>query len=107
VYSTVGTARMFISTDLPGNAIVTRGIAIFPATLGEQSIKIKLPGTIKGRLFQFRFEPTVDCRVEAIRVFMKMIGLPNATSWGWIELPLEKTQDAIWQNLTFSQDQVA
>jgi len=107
VYSTLGTVAVTLSTDLPGNAIVARGTATFPPTIGEQSIKIPLSGLIKGRLYQLRLEPSVDCRVEAIRLWMKMIGQPNATPWGWIDLPLQKTQDAEWVPLTFPQDQVA
>ncbi len=105
VYSTVGTVAVTLSTDLPGNSVVARGTTTFPATLGEQSIKLPLPGTIKFRLIQLRLAPSVNCRIEAIRLFMKMIGAPNATPWGWVDFPLEKTQDAIWVSLSFPQDQ--
>lgn len=114
VYSTVGTVTVTLSTDLPGNAIASRGTSTlpatqglalgFPATDGEQSVKLKLPGTIRGRLYQVRLDPSVDCRVEAIRLWMKMIGEPNATSWQWIDFPLEKTTDAIWSPLSFPAD---
>src|SRR4030095_9605687 len=99
VYATLNTVTVAIYTDLPGNALVERGIVFLPATSGvggEQSIKIPLTGIIKGRLFQLRITPTTDCRVEAIRVWMKMIGMPNATPWGWYDLLMEKTTDGIW-----------
>jgi len=107
VYSTVGTVLMTLSTDLPGNAIVSRGTATFPATIGEQSIKVRMSGYVKGRLVQVKLNPSVDCRVEAIRLRIKMIGEPSATPWAWVELPLAKTQDAIWVPLSFPEDQVA
>jgi hypothetical protein len=107
VYSTLGTVALTLSTDLPGNAIVARGVATLLATVGEQSVKVPLVSTIKARLIQLRLAPTADCRIEAIRLFIKLIGNPGATSWQWVELPLEKTQDAIWQALPFSQDAVA
>jgi len=113
IYATLGTVEVTIYTDLPGNAVVARGVTFLPATPtaavvgGEQSIKIPLVGTIKGRLLQLKLEPSTDCRVEAIRFWMKMIGAPNATPWQWFDLPLDRTQDAIWVPLAFGEDQVA
>lgn len=98
--------QITVESDLPGNAIILRGTAPFPQVSGEQSIKIRLPGTIKGRLFRFKITDTADVRIEAVRAFLKMIGEPNATPWHWLGLPLEPTQDGIWVPLSFPQDQI-
>lgn len=113
VYRSVNTTLLTLSTDLPGDAIATRFTATLPATSGERSVKIPSPecpissglmGIVKGRLYQLRLDPAVDCRIEAIRFWMKMIGAPNATPWGWYDLPQEKTQDAVWTSVPFQED---
>ena len=106
VYSTAGTVALTLSTDLPGNKISSRFTSALLATVGEQSVKIPTGGLIKGRLYQLRLEPTVDCRIEAIRFWMKLVGAPSATSWAWVDLPQQKTQDAIWTSLSFGADAV-
>lgn len=105
VYSGAG-GTFTVSTDLPGNEIVARGTATFPAVTGEQSIKVRVDGFIKGRLYQAKFEPDGDSRIEAIRFEIKMVGEPNASPWQWLELPLVKTQDAVWQDLSFGADEI-
>lgn len=107
VYSTLGSALLTLSTDLPGSVITARSSHTLPATSGEQSIKIRINGYTKGRLYQVKLQPTADCRVEAIRFYLKFIGERGATSWQWVDLPLEKTQDAIWVPLMFRKDQAA
>ena len=95
-----------IYSDLPGNAVIVRGMAEFPQVSGEQSIKIPLPGTLKGRLFQVRLEATADCRFEALRMRIKQIGEPGATSWYWASFPMATTQDAVWVSLSLPPDVV-
>lgn len=107
IYSTTGNVYYTLSTDLPGGIITARKIDALPPTSGEESFKIRIDGYTKGRLYQLKLQPTQDCRVEAIRFWMKFIGEREATPWHWVDLPLEKTQDAIWVPLAFGKDQAA
>ena len=95
-----------VESDLPGNALAVRGSAVFPAVAGEQSVKVRCDGFIKGRLYRARFTPDGASRIEAIRFEIKMIGEPNATPWAWAELPLAKTQDAVWTDISFGTDDI-
>lgn len=95
-----------VRTDLPGNAISDRGTAILPPVTGEQSIKVRTSGLIKGRLYEIQFDPSGPTRIEAIRLEIKIVGSPNATPWTWVPLPLIGTTDAIWATFGFPPDQV-
>lgn len=102
-----GSSGVFnIKTDLPGNAMESRGNASFPSVTTEQSIKVRLPDGIKGRLFQFRYTPDGDTRIEAIRVFIKILGIPNASPWTWMSLDVEKTTDGRWMDVFLEPDSV-
>lgn len=94
-----------LETDLPGNALVVRGAANFPTVAGKQSIKIRCVDGVKGRFVATRVISGGGCRIEKIRLFVKMVGEPSVTAWHWIELPLVETQEAVWQDLAFGPDQ--
>jgi hypothetical protein len=98
VYSTTGTASLRVESDLPFG---TSGQVIgspytLTATTGEETRSIPMSGTVKGRLFKFKITPTADFRLEAVRVYIKTIGAPNASGWTRVSLPVEPTQDAQW-----------
>ncbi len=105
VYEGAG-GHFTLKTDLPGNEIVSRGEADFPAVVGEQSIKVRLEADIKGRLYEALFEPVGATRVEAIRFLIKMVGEPSATPWTWMSLPVASTQDAVWSEISFGSDDI-
>lgn len=107
VYSTLGTAQLKLYTDLPSGVLTLFNTYTLTQAIGEQTRKIRLTGLTLGRLFQIRIEPTVDFRMEALRMRVKMVGEPAATAWQWIDFPLEKTQDAIWVDMPIAPDQVA
>ncbi len=107
VYSTLGAVPYIVYTDLPGTAgLISRSTGTLVATTGEETFKIRLPGTTKGRLFQLLLSPDADAVIEAIRVNLKFIGEPNASAWFWVDLPIEKTDDGIWVKIPISVDEI-
>ncbi len=103
IYAGAG-GTITLETDLPGNALATRGTGDFPSVTSEQSIKIRVPDDIKGRLLRVRVTSAGGLRIEAIRLFMKFVGFPNATPWQWYDIPVQSTQDAIWAEAGFPPD---
>jgi hypothetical protein len=95
-----------LETDQPGGALATRFTKVIPATSGEQSIKVRLPETIKGRSYRLKLAPTADCAVYSIRIWLKLIGEPNAGPWTWVPLPVPPTQDAIWVPIPVPVDEI-
>lgn len=95
-----------VRTNLPGNAITDRGTATLPTIVGEQSIKVRCKGNIKGRLYEIDFRPSGPTRIEVIRLEIKVVGAPNASAWTWVTLPLIPTTDGVWANFGFPADQV-
>ena len=106
VYETAGTAVLTVESDLPGGTSASRATPSLTATTGEETRTLRMTGTLKGRLFKFKIIPTGDFRLEAIRVFIKSVGEPNATPWTWLSLPVESTQDGIWQTVTLPPDEI-
>lgn len=104
VYQAEGEATLTVSSDLPGDALVVRATYNLPTTTGEESIKLRVPADVKGRLWQVDITPTGTLRLEAIRFFMKFIGSPNSTSWDWIPLPVQSTSDAVWVDVSVPPD---
>lgn len=103
-----GNTALALLTDLPSGVMTSRlGATTIAATSGEQTVKMRIPGTIKGRLLQLNLTPAADLIIYAIRMNIKTIGEPNASSWQWVELPVEQTQDGIWIKLPFPIDEVA
>lgn len=92
-----GTCAYTVETDQPGGALASRATGNISATSGEQSVKIRLPNYIKGRLLRLTLTPAsgAEIAIYAIRVNLKMLGEPNATPWGFVPLPVEETQDAV------------
>lgn len=113
-YASDGAATILVSTELPDGSI--QEVTPVPATLTStgglrfnklQTRKIRLPGTAKGRLIQIEIRPEGDLRLESVKVFLKMIGGPNASGWGFADLPLEKTQPAIWSDVSLPPDSMS
>lgn len=110
IYEASGGGALFtIESDLPGEVLVTRATALIPISVSERSLKIPLPGHLKGRLWRVTVTPeaATEMRIEKIRMRLKLIGEPFATPWSWRDLPVEETQDAKWFELKFQKDAVA
>lgn len=110
VYDSAGPVLVKVEVDLPGGILAEIAGSPFalPATTGEQTRKVRLPGIIKGRLLQVTVTPQAanDVRLEAVRIFTKQIGEPGATPWAWVPLPVQPTQDAQWVDLFTPRDDV-
>lgn len=96
-------AILTFETDLPGGALAIRSTFTLystnanPFTMNdEETVRLRLPETVKGRLYRVRVTPVGNCRLEAIRVYSKVMGLPSASQWRWVPLPIRPTQDAVW-----------
>lgn len=110
-YEADAPATLTIETDLPGSVLTVRQTFQLPTTTDEETIilpgaqpVIGSMGLCKGRLYRIKIEPTGNFRLEAIRLWMKMIGQTTATQWGWIPLPVAQTGKAIWADVGFPPD---
>jgi hypothetical protein len=103
-----GAATFVVQSDQPGGALAQRDSQSLSTTSGEKSVKLRYPGTLKGRLFTFKATPnsSADLIIESIRVWVKLIGEPNASPWQWIDLPVEKSEDGIWREIPIPVDEV-
>lgn len=103
-----GTASFVVQSDLPGGDLATRDTNTTDLVVSsdERTAKLRYPGTLKGRLFTFKLTPTADFILEGIRCWVKTIGEPNASPWMWLELPVEKTEDAIWHDVPIPPDEI-
>ncbi len=103
-----GAATFVVQSDQPGGALTQRDSQNLVTTTGERSLKLRYDGTLKGRLFTFRATPNSSANliIESIRAWIKLLGEPNASPWTWVDLPVEKTQDAIWFDVQLPTDEV-
>jgi hypothetical protein len=113
VYASDAAASLQIFTEMPGagQQQVTGSPFSIPLTGGLTTAAIRtheadLRGTAKGRIIRAVIEPEGDFRLEALRFFFKLVGLPNATGWGWASFPVEKTGEARWSDVFIEPDQV-
>jgi hypothetical protein len=80
-------------TDLPGNVIAERtaGLAI-PAAATRRTIKLRLPGTVKGKKYQVKVTSAGAVILFGGRVYARPLGL--GAEWAWYALPIPATGDA-------------
>jgi hypothetical protein len=84
-------------TDLSGGTVTSRlSSTIATTSSNRKTVKIRVPGTVKGRLFQWTGSSSADFVLYAARLFVKMIGEPNATPWHWVEFPVTRTAQGVW-----------
>jgi hypothetical protein len=95
-YEAAADLSLTVWTDLPGDAIATRSTQMAQATSGRESLKFRMPGHIKGRLYKVKITSTADFILYTLRANMKQVGAPFASAWAWVEFPIEKTTQGIW-----------
>jgi hypothetical protein len=95
-YEATADLSLAVLTDLPGGAMALRNTQSTALTTGRESLKIRMPGTIKGRLYQIKITSTADFILYTLRANMKQVGAPFASPWNWLEFPLEKTIQGVW-----------
>lgn len=117
VYASSGTAILTLESDQPATEatgqLAVRATFNLPSTSAststaneERSMKLKLPPNIKGREFRARVTPNADMRIEALRAYVKMIGVTGTTAWEWLEFPVAPTADGKWIPVERPPDQV-
>lgn len=85
-----GAIALTLSSDLPGNAMAPREWLTIPATPGgRRTVRFRLSGTTKGKLFQYELIPSAVMRLYGGRVFAKPLG--GGADWAWFALPVEPT----------------
>lgn len=91
-----GTGDMSISifSDLPGNQMTLRENKTMPlwVTVGRRTVRFRLAGTTKGKLFRFQVTGSGVVRLYGARVYAKALG-STAADWNWYALPVEQTPD--------------
>ena len=109
-----GGATLQFLTDLPGDVMMVRRDVVIPATTGRHPVRISLPGSTKGKLYQIKIAPTngFTLRLYQATVYARLLGT-QASPWSWhpvpglfetpvdwvpIKLPIEPTSDA-WQQV--------
>lgn len=107
-------ATLQFLTDMPGDALAVRRAVTIPATTGRHPVRVSLPGSTKGKLYQIKIAPTngFTLRLYKAMVYARLLGT-QASPWTWhpvpglfetspdwqpIKLPIEPTSDA-WQQV--------
>jgi hypothetical protein len=114
IFASVGECRIVLETDQPNTEFIGVIRQVFTITLAstaassateneESAVKIRLPGTIKGREYRVSAYPNNDCRIENIRIWLKEIGTPQAGPWHWADFPVQPTGDAQWVPVMVAQ----
>lgn len=87
-----GGATLTFLTDLPGNAMASRGSATIPATTGRHPYRMTLQGSAKGKLYQVRILPVNGAvvRLYAVKVWARVLG-PSPAPWAWYSVPVVET----------------
>ncbi len=105
-YIAIAGGSLLFQTDTPGNAIATRETLTIPASAVRRTVKFRLKGTTKGKLFKVKVTSAGIVHLYGGRVFARNVG--GGAGWGWIALaitptsdewtayplPIEKTEDA-------------
>lgn len=91
---TSGPMTLHVFTELPARDVRERHSIPFNTelTTGERrTVRVRLPGNVKGHLHKLRIDGPSTCVLYAVRVFAKELGVQSA--WGWYDVPLVKTPE--------------
>lgn len=107
-YIAVDGATVEFQTDLPGNAIETRDTLTLESSAVRRTIKFRLIGETKGRLYKVKITSDGVVILFGGRIFARPLGgnsiwqwytlniPPTSDEWTPIPLPIDKTGD--WQD---------
>lgn len=96
-YMAVAGATVTFLTDQPGDAMAARGPAlVVPASNVRRTVKFRLVGTIKGRLYSVSVASTGVVILYGGRVYARPLGLSQA-EWTWLDLPITPTSNQ-WES---------
>jgi hypothetical protein len=79
-------ATAVFKTELPGNALATRDTLALPATSARRTVKFRLLGETKGKLYDVVVTSAGCVLLFGGRVFARPLGL--AAAWAWYSLPI-------------------
>jgi hypothetical protein len=98
--------EILIDTDAPGTLTIRTELPDYDLTTKHQlqidtttttdrrTVRIRLPGDVKGSLMYPRFEMVSGvARIYGARVLAKPLGGPGA--WRWLDLPVRQTPEAL------------
>lgn len=85
-----GTVTLNLYTDEPAPLQIAFTQTI--STTGRQTVKVRLPQNIRGRLWRIDLSTTATARVYAIRGWMRVIGEAAPMDWNWQSFALEASE---------------
>lgn len=91
---TSGAMTFALKTDLTENDLLSRYSTTFnteATTTGRRTIRLQLPGNIKGRLEQIRISGASTMRLYGMRVWAKPLG--GQVPWAWYAIEVVPTPD--------------
>lgn len=80
-------------TELPDAGLNQVRQVTLAATSGRQPVKVKLPGTARGRYAKVAIAPTGTMRLFGMTLYGKVIGAAGETQWFWAPGPVEGTPE--------------
>jgi hypothetical protein len=90
-YVAVAGATLHFFTDLPGNAMAEHETLPMPASAGHRTVKFRLQGTTKGKLYKAKVTSPGLVLLFGGRVFARSLG--TSAPWAWFPLPITVTPD--------------
>lgn len=92
--STLGPVTLTIYSDLPGNSMAVREVrTVDTSAYGRRTVRFRLSGNTKGKLFRFEIKALSTLRLFGARVFAKAIGTSASGDWAWFPLPVVETPE--------------
>ena len=89
-----GAGSLVFSTDFPNTDVRPVRAFTFLATVGTETVKLRLPGNCRGRLMKIQMQSgAVDLKVFQIRVWARVVGENGVALWSWIPMPVPQTPD--------------
>ena len=92
---TDGTYTFELKTDQPGDAMavrMTRDFNTEDTTTGRRTVRLRCPGSCKGKLLRAKLWGLVVGKIYAGRVWARPIG-GTAGNWEWYPLPIRPTAE--------------
>jgi hypothetical protein len=85
------------STDLPGDTMAVQQTIAIPITVGRRVTRLRMPGTVKGRLYSVKVTPTGAgiIKLYAGRIWARILPSPQ---WEWIPIPIPPTSEE-WERV--------
>ena len=93
---TAGEATFTLSTDQPGDEVASRHTATINTdltTTGRRTVKVRLPGNVRGKLYKAKLAGAGILRIYGGRIEARAIGLAGNAAWQWHPMPIVGTPE--------------